>query len=79
MKETELTAIQTPSGNTALKEANSLLSVKLVQVTTPDPGDFRTQETKDYLTRVYKEASDYRRYLFGGNLCRDRKLKSFFI
>jgi len=65
MKETELTGIQTPSGNIAFKEAKLIVECKLIQVTTPDPNDFCTQEAKDYLNKAYKTATDYRKYLYG--------------
>lgn len=65
MKEVELTSIQTPSGNTSFKEARLIIECKLTQLTTPAPDDFYTQEAKDYIKEAYKEADDYRKYLFG--------------
>ncbi|GHV39343.1 hypothetical protein FACS1894179_04120 [Bacteroidia bacterium] len=65
MKEVELTSIQTPSGNISFEEARLIFECKLTQLTTPNPDDFYTQEAKDYLNEAYKEASNYRKYLFG--------------
>jgi flavin reductase (DIM6/NTAB) family NADH-FMN oxidoreductase RutF len=65
MKEVTLTGIQTPSGNMSFREARLIIECKLTQLTAPDPGDFYTQEAKDYLSEAYKEASDYRKYMFG--------------
>jgi flavin reductase (DIM6/NTAB) family NADH-FMN oxidoreductase RutF len=65
MKEVELTGIQTPYGNMSFKEARLIIECKLIQITTPNPDDFYTQEAKDYIGKAYKEASDYRRYVFG--------------
>jgi flavin reductase (DIM6/NTAB) family NADH-FMN oxidoreductase RutF len=65
MNEVELTSIQTPSGNMTYKEARLIFECKLTQITTPDPNDFYTQEAKDYIDTAYKEANDYRKYVFG--------------
>ncbi len=65
MKEVELTSVQTPSGDMSFKEARLIIECKLTEVTTPNPVDFCTQEAKDYITEAYKEANDYRKYVFG--------------
>jgi len=65
MKEVQLTTIQTPSGNQSFEEARLIFECKLTQITTPDPDDFYSREAKDYLDEAYKEASDYRSYVFG--------------
>jgi flavin reductase (DIM6/NTAB) family NADH-FMN oxidoreductase RutF len=65
MKETELTGVQTPSKDMSFKEARLIIECKLTQNTTPDPGDFYSQEAKDYLSEAYKDKSDYRKYVFG--------------
>jgi flavin reductase (DIM6/NTAB) family NADH-FMN oxidoreductase RutF len=65
MKEVELTPVQTPSGDSTFKEARLVFECKLTQITTPEPDDFYSQEAKDYLKEVYKEESDYRKYVFG--------------
>jgi flavin reductase (DIM6/NTAB) family NADH-FMN oxidoreductase RutF len=65
MKEVELTSIKTPSGDISFKEARLIIECKLMQITTPAPNDFYTQEAKDYINEAYKEASDYRKYVFG--------------
>ena len=65
MKEVELTSVQTPSGDMSFKEARLIIECKLTALTTANPNDFCTQEAKDYLNEVYKEASDYRKHVFG--------------
>jgi flavin reductase (DIM6/NTAB) family NADH-FMN oxidoreductase RutF len=65
MKEVKLTSVQTPSGNITFKEAGLIFECKLTQITMPHPGDFYSQEAKDYLSEAYKEESDYRKYVFG--------------
>jgi flavin reductase (DIM6/NTAB) family NADH-FMN oxidoreductase RutF len=65
MKEVKLTSIQTPSGNMSFKEARLIIECKLTELTTPDPNDFYTQEAKDYINEAYKDANEYRKYLFG--------------
>jgi flavin reductase (DIM6/NTAB) family NADH-FMN oxidoreductase RutF len=65
MQEVELTSVQTPSGDMSFKEARLIIECKLTEITTPDPNDFYTQEAKDYLNEAYKEANEYRKYVFG--------------
>ena len=65
MKEVELTGVQTPSGDMSFKEARLIIECKLTQITTANPNDFYSQEAKDYLNEAYKEANDYRKYVFG--------------
>ena len=65
MKEVELTRVQTPSGDMSFKEARLIIECKLTAITTANPNDFCTQEAKDYLNEAYKEASDYRKHVFG--------------
>jgi len=65
MKEVELTSVQTPSGDKSFKEARLIIECKLMQITTPNLNDFCTQEAKDYINETYKDASDYRKYVFG--------------
>lgn len=65
MKDVELTSIQTPSGVISFKEARLIFECKLTEITTPNPDDFYSQEAMDYIKGAYKEASDYRRYVFG--------------
>jgi len=65
MKEVELTSVQTPSGDMSFKEARLILECKLTAITTPDPDDFCSQEARDYISEAYKEASDYRKLVFG--------------
>ncbi len=65
MKEVELTSVQTPSGDMSFKEARLITECKLMQITTPNSDDFYSQEAKDYINEAYKEAIDYRKYVFG--------------
>jgi len=65
MKEVKLTGIQTPSGNISFTEARMIIECQLTQITTPNLDDFYTQEAKDYLKATYKDANDYRKYVFG--------------
>ena len=65
MKEVKLTGVQTPSGDMSFKEARLIIECKLTQITTPNPEDFYTQEVQDYIKEAYKEANNYRKYVFG--------------
>jgi len=65
MKEVELTSIQTPSGNMSFQEAKLIIECTLTAITTPNPDDFYSQESKDYIDEAYKDANDYRSLVFG--------------
>jgi len=65
MKEVELTGIKTPSENIAFKEARLIFECKLTQITLAPVEDFYSQEAKDYLSKVYQDANEYRKYVFG--------------
>jgi hypothetical protein len=65
MKEVELTGIETPSGNMSYKEARLIFECKLVQITTSCLNDFYTQEAKDRVNEMYKDANEIRKYVFG--------------
>lgn len=66
MKEVELSAIQTPSGNMSFKEARLIIDCKLLQITTPVfPDDFYSKEAIDYMREPYKDLGEHRKYVFG--------------
>ncbi len=65
MKEVELTSIQTPSGDMSFKEARLIIECKLTAITTPNPSDFYSQESRDYIDEAYKDANEYRKLVFG--------------
>jgi flavin reductase (DIM6/NTAB) family NADH-FMN oxidoreductase RutF len=65
MKEVQLTSVQTPSGDMSFKEARLIIECKLTQVTTVHPDDFYTKETKDLVSKAYKEENYYRKMVFG--------------
>jgi len=44
--------VQTLFGDISLKEARLIIECKLIQITTPDPIDFCTQEAKDYINKT---------------------------
>ncbi|MDR1153365.1 MAG: flavin reductase family protein, partial [Bacteroidales bacterium] len=69
MKEVELTGVQTPSGDMSFKEARLIIECKLMQITTPNPNDFRTQEAINYLNEAYKDPNEIRKYVFGEITC----------
>lgn len=69
MKEVELKSVQTPSGDISFKEARLIIECRLTQITTPNPNDFCTQETKDYINEVYKDSNETRKYVFGEITC----------
>jgi flavin reductase (DIM6/NTAB) family NADH-FMN oxidoreductase RutF len=65
MKEVQFTSVQTPSGDMSYKEARLIIECKLTALTTANPDDFYTQETRDYINEAYKEANVYRKLVFG--------------
>ena len=65
MKEVKLTSIQTPSGDMSFKEAKLIIECTLTAITTPNPSDFYSQESKDYIDEAYKDSNEYRKLVFG--------------
>jgi len=65
MKNTKLTAVQTPTGNMTFKESKLIIECKLVQVTTVSPDDFYTEESKKFITDAYAEVKGYHKVVFG--------------
>ena len=65
MKEVQLTKVQTPAGNISFKEAKLIIECKLTAITTPNPDDFYSQESKHYIDEAYKDVNEYRKLVFG--------------
>ena len=65
MKEVELTSVQIPSGDMSFKEARLIVEFKLTISTTVNPYDIYAQEIKDNVKEEYKEATHYRKFVFG--------------
>ena len=65
MKNTKLTAVETPSGNMVFKEAKLIIECNLVQVTTVAPDDFYTEESKKFVIDAHAETGDYHKTVFG--------------
>lgn len=65
MKEVALTPMKLPSQEMSFQEARLIIECKLTQIATAHPEDFYSKEARDYLREAYKDASDYRKYVFG--------------
>jgi flavin reductase (DIM6/NTAB) family NADH-FMN oxidoreductase RutF len=65
MKEVKLRSIQTPCGNISFKEAFLIIECKLIQVTCIGEDDFYSQDAINYVSNVYKDSNEYRKYVFG--------------
>jgi len=65
MKNTKLTAVQTPAGNMVFKEAKLIVECKLIQVTTVSPDDFLVEENKKFVVDAHAEANDYHKMVYG--------------
>lgn len=59
MKDTTLTAVQTPEGNMSFKEAMIILDCSLAEVTTVSPDDFINDENRKFVVDAYDETGDY--------------------
>ena len=65
MKNTKLTAVQTPAGNMTYKEAKLIIECRLIQVTTVSPGDFLAEENRQFIVDAYAETNDYHKIVYG--------------
>jgi len=65
MKNTALTAVETPTGNMTFKEAKLIIECNLVQVTTVAPDDFYTEDSKKFVVDAHAETKDYHKVVFG--------------
>ena len=65
MEEVKLNSIRTPSGKIAYEEANLIIECKLTQISTAYAEDFYSEESKNYLSEVYKNPDEIRKYVFG--------------
>lgn len=59
MKETKLTAVQTPDGNPTYKEAKIILECRLAEVTSVSPDDFYYEEDRKFVTDAHAETGDW--------------------
>jgi len=65
MRNTRLTAVETPEGNMSFKEAKLIIECKLVQVTTVSPDDYYTEDSKKFVVDAQAETKDYHKLVFG--------------
>jgi len=65
MKNSKLTAVQTPSGNMTFKEAKLIIECQLVEVTTVSPDDFETEEGRKFVVEAHAETKEYHKIVFG--------------
>jgi len=65
MRNTRLTAVETPTGNMSFKEAKLIIECKLVQVTTVSPDDYYTEESKKFVVDAQAETGNYHKVVFG--------------
>ena len=65
MKNTKLTAVETPAGNMAFKEAKLIIESNLVQVTTVAADDFYRDKGQTIMVGTYANPEDYHKIIFG--------------
>ncbi len=46
----------------SFKETRLIIEYKLTELTTVNPNDFYTQESKNFINEAYKEANDYHKW-----------------
>lgn len=65
MKETKLTAVETPLGNTSFEEARLIIECRLTQISAANADDFYSEDSKAYLAEAYNDPGEIRQYVFG--------------
>lgn len=65
MKETKLTHVLTPSGNSTWKEAEVVVECRLFETTIVHPDDFHDKEAKTFIENGYKEGDGFHQLVFG--------------
>ncbi|MCD8186503.1 MAG: hypothetical protein LUD68_08705 [Rikenellaceae bacterium] len=65
MKNTRLTAVQTPAGNMTFKEAKLIIECRLFEITTVSPDDFETDDARKFVVDAYAETNGYHKLVFG--------------
>jgi flavin reductase (DIM6/NTAB) family NADH-FMN oxidoreductase RutF len=65
MKRHALTAVTTPAGNVAYKEAKLIVECELTEITTVQPDDFYTKEGRSFVVNAHAEVKEYHKLVFG--------------
>ena len=65
MSETSLTAVSTPDGLPAWKEAKVIFECTLASVTTVSKSDFYTEEGQNFVQEGFDDAKDWHKFVFG--------------
>lgn len=67
MKNNKLTFVKTPSGNITYKEAKMVVECKLIEITTTNPNDFYTEESRAFVEKGIKDGNgkEYHKLVFG--------------
>ncbi|MDR0667341.1 MAG: flavin reductase [Prevotellaceae bacterium] len=65
MKAHPLTAVVTPAGNVAYREASLIMECELVQLSTVHPDDFFRDSDRAFIDGGYEEAKDYHKWVVG--------------
>lgn len=65
MRNTQLTAVQTPAGNMVFKEAKLIIECKLIQVTTVSPYDFLVEANRQFVVDAHAETNDFHKMVYG--------------
>ena len=65
MKNHKLTAVSTPLGNIAYKEARMIVECELTEITTVSPDDFYSEKSRNFVVEGFNDAKDYHKMVFG--------------
>ena len=65
MKTHELNSVFTPLNNISYKEACIIIECELVNITTVNPENYYSEDSKKFLEEAFLEANDYHKMVFG--------------
>lgn len=65
MKESKLTPVATPSGETAYAEAKLVIECRVIEETSVKPDDFLVKANRDFVEDGYQKSGDYHKIVFG--------------
>ena len=65
MANNPLSAVTTPNGNIAYKEAKLIVECKLIEITSVSPDDFYIEKGREFVEEGFNDAKDYHKLVFG--------------
>ncbi|MDR2129666.1 MAG: flavin reductase [Odoribacteraceae bacterium] len=65
MKKHTLSAVKTPAGSVAYKEAKLIIECELTEITTVQPADYYSEEGRSFVVKAHEEVKEYHKLVFG--------------